>query len=384
MAHLLRYLIPTALAAGALAFAWHWNQAQPMEVRVAEVGTGLVEKRIANTRAGTIKACRRAKLAPSVGGQIAALPVREGQRVEPGALLLELWNQDLLAQVTLAEREADAGQARAEAACQQAAQARREADRQTRLQSKGGASEDTLDRAITEAHTRQSECQAAQATARVYQAKLGVAQAQLAKTRLTAPFAGVIAEVNGELNEFVTPSPPGIPTLPAVDLIDDSCFYVSAPIDEVDAPAVALGQDARVTLDAYGNQHFRGRVRRVAPYVLDLEKQARTLEVEVEISAGGPDLALLAGYSADVEIIADRRDAVLRIPTEALLDDKQVYRFDPEAGLLRKVKVRPGLGNWEWTQIEDGLQAGQQVVVSLAQAGLADGVVARAAGKPGH
>lgn len=84
MAHLLRYLIPTALAAGALAFAWHWNQAQPMEVRVAEVGTGLVEKRVANTRAGAVRGLRRQAGAQHCGGQIAALPVREGRHARTG------------------------------------------------------------------------------------------------------------------------------------------------------------------------------------------------------------------------------------------------------------------------------------------------------------
>jgi HlyD family secretion protein len=167
-------------------------------------------------------------------------------------------------------------------------------------------------------------------------------------------------------------------------LIDDRCFYVSAPIDEVDAPAVAPDQVARVTLDAFGKRQFPGKVRRIAPYVLDLEKQARTVEVEVEIEAGGATpVTLLAGYSADVEIIVAREDSVLRIPTEAVMDDKQVYWFDAAAGLLHKRKIRAGLSNWEWTQVEEGLEAGQQVVVSLAQAGLGDGVAAVAAAKPG-
>jgi len=84
------------------------------------------------------------------------------------------------------------------------------------------------------------------------------------------------------LNEYVTPSPPGIATPPTVVLLDTSCFYVIAPIDEVDAPAVKINMDARVIMDAFGNKHFPARVRRIDPYVLDLEKQARTVDVEVE------------------------------------------------------------------------------------------------------
>jgi HlyD family secretion protein len=265
-----RVTVLSTLAAAIAAVWWWLARPEPVSVRVQAVERGVVEETVANTRAGTVKACRRAKLAPSTGGQIAALDVHEGDRVETGQLLLELWNQDLKAKVTLAEREADAGEARARAACLNADNAEREAARQVKLKARRMASEEAVDRAITAAQAGQADCEAAHATARVNTARLGVAHAELERTRLKAPFDGVVAEVSGELNEYVTPSPPGIPTPPAVDLIDDSCFYISAPIDEVDAPRVRLGAEARVTLDAYGERAFPGRVRRIAPYVLDV------------------------------------------------------------------------------------------------------------------
>ncbi|PIQ40119.1 MAG: efflux transporter periplasmic adaptor subunit, partial [Thalassolituus sp. CG17_big_fil_post_rev_8_21_14_2_50_53_8] len=88
--------------------------------------------------------------------------------------------------------------------------------------------------------------------AQVQNAKASVAvqQARLAQTQLRAPFAGIVAEVNGEVGEYATPSPPGVATPPAIDLIDERCLYVRAPIDEVDASVIRVGMDARVTLDA--------------------------------------------------------------------------------------------------------------------------------------
>ncbi|MGA7983228.1 MAG: biotin/lipoyl-binding protein, partial [Chromatiaceae bacterium] len=112
---------------------WYFARSKPVSVRVQAVERGLVEETVANTRAGTVKACRRARLAPSVGGQIATLKAHKGDRVKAGDLLLELWNQDLKAQVTLADREADASDARARAACFNAQNAQREADRQVKL-----------------------------------------------------------------------------------------------------------------------------------------------------------------------------------------------------------------------------------------------------------
>ncbi len=373
-----RVTVLSTLAAAIAAVWWWLARPEPVAVRVQAVESGVVEETVANTRAGTVKACRRAKLAPSTGGQIAALDVHEGDRVETGQLLLELWNQDLKAKVTLAEREADAGEARARAACLNADNAEREAARQVKLKARRMASEEAVDRAITAAQAGQADCEAAHATARVNTARLGVAQAELERTRLKAPFDGVVAEVSGELNEYVTPSPPGIPTPPAVDLIDDSCFYISAPIDEVDAPRVRLGAEARVTLDAYGERAFPGRVRRIAPYVLDVEKQSRTVEVEVEILDPPADAPLLAGYSADVEVIVERREDVLRVPTAAVRAEGGVLVLDPSTGLLAERAIEKGLSNWDQTEVRSGLEQGERVVLSLDRDGVEDGALATA------
>jgi len=373
-----RTVVLLAIVGAAAGAWWYFTRPEPVEVRVQAAERGLVEQRVANTRAGTVKACRRARLAPSIGGQIATLSVREGARVKTGDLLLELWNRDLEAQVTLAEREADSADASARAVCLNADNAQREADRQVTLSKRRLASEEAVDRAITAAQAGKADCEAAQATARVQAARLGVAQANLEKTRLMAPFDGVVAEVSGELNEYVTPSPPGIPTPPAVDLIDDSCFYISAPIDEVDAPKVRLGAEARVTLDAFGDRGFPGTVRRIAPYVLDIEKQARTVEVEVEITEPPRDPPLLAGYSADVEVIVDRRDDVLRVPTAAVRAEGGVLVLDPAAEVLEAREIQTGLSNWDQTEVTSGLKEGELVVLSLDREGVEAGAPAKA------
>jgi HlyD family secretion protein len=158
-----------------------------------------------------------------------------------------------------------------------------------------------------------------------------------------------------------------------VDLVDASCIYVTAPIDEVDAPRVNEGMRARVTLDAFKDRHFAAHVRRVAPYVLDIEKQARTVEVEAEIDEHDAAV-LLPGYSADLEIIIADRPDVLRVPTRALVEGRKVYVL--ESGSVQLIEVKTGLGNWEYTEIVGGLQPGARVVVSIDREGLADGVPA--------
>ena len=237
--------------------------------------------------------------------------------------------------------------------------------------------EDKAEQANSRASSARAACEAAQAKAAVSQVRIGVTRANLEKTRLVAPFDGVVAEINGELSEYVTPSPVGVATPPAVDLIDNRCFYLSAPIDEVDVARVKVGQPARVTLDAFGERRFRGRVRRVADYVLDAEKQARTVDVEVEFLDPDDIRDLLAGYSADVEIILDVRKDTLRVPSEALVEGNRVFVFDAGQHRLEQREVKTGVANWDHTEILGGLSQGDLVVTSAEREGVADGAEAR-------
>lgn len=365
------------LVVALIAWAWWANRPKPISVAVAEATTGIVEKTVANTRAGTVKACRRAKLSPSAGGQIAQLPIEEGDAVKRGELLLELWNKDLTAELSLVRQEAASAAATARARCIEAEQAEREAGRQQRLLSRKLVSEEQVDQAVSASDAANAACEAAQSTAAVSQARIGVTEALLEKTRLIAPFDGVVAEINGELNEYVTPSPIGIATPPAVDLIDNSCFYLAAPIDEVDVAGISIDQDARVTLDAFGDRRFDGKVRRIADYVLDIEKQARTVDVEIEFTNPSDIEQLLAGYSADVEIILEVRHDTLRIPTEAVVDGNRVYVLLEDYGTIEAREIKTGTANWDHTEILDGLEAGELVVTTVDREGLDDGVVAQ-------
>jgi HlyD family secretion protein len=354
------------------ATTWYVTRPDPVEVITRPVEIGKVEKIVSNTRAGTVEACRRAKLSPSIGGQIARLPVKEGDNVVAGQLLLELWNKDLVAQTALAESEAVAAESRAKAACLQAQVARREANRLVKLRKTGAASEEQADKAETRARALQADCKATKTSVETKQAQVGVARANLERTRLTAPFDGIIAQINGELNEYVTPSPIGVATPPAVDIVDTSCFYLTAPIDEVDAAAIEVGLPARISLDAFGDKNFSGRIRRIAPYVLDREKQARTVDVEVDFTQPEDFKSLLAGYSADVEIILDARPKTLRIPTHAILDSERVFVYQPEHKRIKERKIKVGISNWEYTEVITGLTPGELVVINVDHAGIAD------------
>jgi len=342
--------------------------AKPIPVTLQKIERGDVEASVSNTRAGTVKACRRAKMSPPAGGQISKLRVKKGERVSKGQILLELWDEDLHAQEGLAHEQLKVSQSRVQEVCGLAEAAEREAVRSQELRDKGFISVQMLDKAMSEAAARKASCNSAKGDIDQSKSRITMAQATLQRMMLRAPFDGVVADISGELGEYATPSPPGILTIPAIDLIDDSCLYVSAPIDEVDAAKLKIGQHSRITLDAIKGRSFSGKVRRIAPYVLDLEKQARTVEVEVEFDKLAQDENLLVGYSADVEIVYDARSQVLRVPTQTLLEGNRVLLN--KDGVLEERKLTTGLSNWEFAEVLSGLSEGDQVVSSLDRAGV--------------
>ena len=309
-----------------------------------------------------------------IGGRVETLHVKEGDAVEAGALLLELWNDDRQAQVSQSQAQLDATAHRREQLCVEAENAKREATRAATLYERGLVSLEQRDGTRTKASAGSFACEAARNDEEVARASLALYEALLAETRLKAPFAGVVAEITGELGEYVTPSPPGIATPPAVDLIDYTCLYVTAPIDEVDAGKLRVGQSARVSLDAFRGESFDGELTRIAPYVLEIEKQARTVEVDVVFVHPEDRERLLVGYSADIDVMLEVHDNALRIPTEALLEGDRVWRISADNS-LEPVSIEAGLRNWDFVEVVGGLDEGDRIVLSLDIDGLQAGAV---------
>jgi HlyD family secretion protein len=335
----------------------------PVTVTTALVERGTVASTVTNSRAGTVQARRRAALSPEIGGRVVELPFREGDRVAAGEVVLRLDPSLQRAQELVARRDREAAQAAARQACLQSEQAARELARNRDLAAQGIISDDLVDRLESAAATAAAACDAARLAAERAAAAVGLASTEEERTVLRAPFDAVVAELSAELGEYVTPSPPGVPMPPVVDLLDPSSLYVSAPMDEVDAARLAPGQPARVALDPYPDRELAGRVVRVAPYVLDREQQNRTVEIEVELADPSSVAPLLPGTSADVEVVLERRDDVLRVPTPALLPGNRVLVVAD--GVLAERRVEVGLRNWDWTEVTAGLAAGEAVVTSL-------------------
>ena len=333
----------------------------PIPVRAAAVERGLVEDTVTNTRAGTVKARERSRLSPQMGGLVTALPFRKGDAVRKGAVLLKMDDAVPRAQAELAKRTIDTARAQREEAATVLDLANKDWARIANLRATGVASEGMADQALNSKERAEAALRTAEAGLEQSKASLQVAQRQLELTELTAPFDGIVADLTTQVGEFITPAPPGVPIPPVIDLIGVTDLYVSAPIDEMDSSRIALGQEVRVTVDAWPDRAFKGTVHKIGAFVEDLLEQNRTVEVEVAFEHSD-DLRILPGTSADVEIILNRRDGILRVPSSAVSGGTGVLVI--AKGRLQERTVETGLKSWAFVEVVRGLSEGEQVVVS--------------------
>ncbi|MDH5429918.1 MAG: efflux RND transporter periplasmic adaptor subunit, partial [Nitrospirota bacterium] len=360
---------------------WYVLTSDPILVSVVAVERGRVETTVTNSRAGTVKARQRAKLSPEIGGRVAEIPHRKGARVHAGEVLLRLHDDTQQAAVQMAQRELAVVEVKRERACLEAARAEREFLRHQQLKARDLVSTDLLDKFENLAQTTQVSCKQSRAEIARARSAINEAKAELAKTVLLAPFGGVIAELEVEVGEWTTPSPPALPIPPILDLIDPSSIYISAPMDEVDSSKIHEGQPVRITLDPFPGQPYPGHVRHLAPYVLDVEEQNRTVEIEVELDDQSFASRLLPGTSADVEVILAVKDDVLRIPPSTLFEGHKVFVVNQEVLSIRPIEI--GMKNWDFVEILEGLSEGDAVVTSLDQEGLEAGLQVIVHSSPG-
>jgi HlyD family secretion protein len=332
-------------------------------VTVHLVRAGQVEDTVVNSRAGAVQSRRRAGMSPGIPGLVTAIPARKGSVVKTGEVLLQLDDREHQAQVQLALRSIEAAKAAADQARLSAAEARRNRERTQALARQQVVSDTALDEAETRGLTTEAASVAAEARMRETEAALEAARATLAKTTIHAPFDGVVLDVSTEVGEWISPAPPGVPIPPVMTVIDLHALYVSAPIDEADVARIRVGLPVRITLDAFRGKSFAGKLDYVSSFVETREDQNRTLRVEAVFEETALPTNLLPGLSADLEVILDAREKVVRIPTYALLEGGRVLKVQGDR--LAEQKVTTGLRNWSYTEIVSGLAPGERIVVSL-------------------
>ncbi|MBN2493129.1 MAG: efflux RND transporter periplasmic adaptor subunit [Deltaproteobacteria bacterium] len=353
--------------------AW-WLWPEPVtEVRTGVVERCSVESLVQSVQAGELLPRRQVSLRAIVAGRISAIHVRRGDEVDKGKLLVELEAGTMLARMRLAQANYKAGESAIRTAEVRRNSAERSLARNKILASKGVLAAGALERFQAEFDFANEAVLTAEANLGQLRAAIDVARAALAETRVHAPFDGLVSQVEVEIGETVSPA------TPLLEIADHKQVFVKAPIDEADASRVQLGMRVKIQTDARGDRPVEGELAYISPVVLKDLRQNRQLNVEVRL-ANGAAAGLKIGMSADIEIVVDRRDDVLCVPTNVILrqaEERAVWVV--AGGVATRRLIRTGLANWDHTEVVEGLREGERIIHSLQAEGLSEGVKVRLA-----
>jgi HlyD family secretion protein len=201
------------------------------------------------------------------------------------------------------------------------------------------------------------------AKSREQAARHGLTEAQdrLSYTGIRAPMQGVILNLGVSKGQVVSSGATGLDTgTPLLTIADLSRLKVMAEVEETDVAQVAPGQEAGVEVDAFPGTTFPGRVTRVSPEAV--KKGAVTvIGVEVELLEKAPGLR--PGMSATVEIITFKAENTLLAPVSAVLSRDGPGVLVAKDGATEWRPVELGRGDWEMVVVEQGLTAGEKVVL---------------------
>jgi HlyD family secretion protein len=390
------------LGAAAAGGAWYLLREQPLDVTVMQVTKGRVEETVAALSSGAVVAGQSARVAAAGMGTIGKVHVIAGQKVLAGDLLVEMDHAELDANVTLTEANLKSGHARVEQArlaaqifadvartrlSQAKAQqdsAQKDFERIKSLADKKAVSLSDLDKVslalrvsqesfaaaqagVEENKVREKDIALAEVAVEQLEAAMAVAVATREKAFIKAPFSGTVTRILLKQGEAVAMG------MPVLEMVETDNFHIEAPFDEANVSQIALGQTARINLDAYPDRDFAAEVTYISPSVTMNMDLSRTLAVKAK--ALEETNVFLPGMSADVTILVDVKDDVLVVPSECLIRD--AYVFIIEGGRAVRRDVETGIGNWENREVLSGLQPGDTIITSVGLKGLAEGTLVR-------
>lgn len=381
------------------AIYWYASQEVEFEVTTATIERGTVEETVAAISSGAVMPEDRAMVAAAAIGIIDAVHVEEGQAVQAGDLLVELQHAELDAQVEVAKANLVAAQSRLAQAKLGAelsrevsqtrigqASAQRDAahadfSRMKALLDQSAISKSEMDkvelalRVAQEAENaatagkkenllRDQDVTSAESMLTQLEAAIKAAEAARDRCFVKAPINGIVAKINLHKGEATAM---GVPLL---QLVDTSQKYIEAPFDEANAAQVRVGEVARIEIDAYPDREFAGEVTYVSPVIIPNMDLSRTFTVKVKINEEIDKFTI--GMSASVTIIAQRKDNVIKVPSESLVREEYCYLVENGRASRRDLKL--GIGNWEYKEVTEGLSGGEEIITSIAIKGLTDGV----------
>ena len=375
--------------------------------QLAEVERGDV--RISVDGSGNIQVANDVELAFGVGGRIDRIYVEEGEIVGKGEVLAQLDTEDLELALTQAEVTLSSQQVAVTQAELNLEQAEYNLDQAMELytwpeievaeadvddaeafleyaldkglspttiiyaQARLDAAEARLDAMITDYDTEEvvlekmkvglaeQSLELAKQSLEQARQSLKYAEKQLKEAVISAPFAGVVAEVYADEGDVIPP--PTLTTQAIIYLVDLSTMDLDLDVDEIDIPGVKTGQKVVITVDALPDVEFEGEVLTISSVA---KEEAGVVIYEVKIGFDVPEVTeLRVGMSADVDIVMEEASNVLILPDRAITKDSEgnPVVMVKVGDQTEERKVVTGLSDGFYTEIVAGLSEGESVVL---------------------
>jgi HlyD family secretion protein len=381
---------------GAVAYRINQKKRAATEVRMEQVTRRDLVSAV--TASGKIEAQTAVDISADITGRIIRLAVREGDRVTKGQFLIQIDPAQYQAAVSRAEgvvASTEATLAQTRANLDQAARQWNRARQLTELGPNLIAPE-AAEQARTSYEVAQANFQATRAQLEQSRAGLQEARDNLAKTRLTSPIAGRVVRLAVEEGEVAVPGTFSRETGLLMTVADLSVILAKVQVDETDVVRLAPKDSVQVTIDAYPDTTFLGRVTKISHSAKLTETQTasgsndRAVDFDVEVTLEDPPRDIRPDLSCTARMVTDTRSRALSIPIIALtvrdhervpsenpnVDTTKIKRLGKEAegvfvvrngqAVFRPVKV--GIAGDEYFEVVDGLRDGETIVAGTYQA----------------
>lgn len=354
-------------------------QPKPTEVRLDAVATGNVVRRV--NAPGSIEPRTKVQISAQIIARITALPFREGDVVKAGDVVVRLDSREYAARLEQSQANLKAQEANLLGAQAALKQAKADFERAQMLHESKDIARSDLDVAESAFLRAQAQASATAQGIEVARAQVTQAQKDLDNCTITAPIDGRIVKLDAEVGELVVIGTLNNPSSVIMEIADLGTMLMKARVDEANVAGVQAGQACTIFINAYANREFTGTVERVG-----LKRQIDrdgTGYFEVEALVDRPDdVTLASGLTASVDIAVETIRAVLKIPSQAIVDrrldelpkahaqhalvdkDKAFARvvYVIDTGKAVSVPVRTGSSDLTHTVLIAGLSEGRKVI----------------------
>jgi membrane fusion protein (multidrug efflux system) len=330
----------------------------PLTVELVTVKRGEMSEQI--TVVGNLIGAATIEATPKVNGRLEAVFVRMGDRVNRGQRIAKIEDREILEQLKQAEASSDVSSATIRQREADLKFAQTNLDRSRNLNERQLIPKQTLDDAEARYQAAAAQVDLARAQYAQAQARLDELKINLANTLVTSPVNGFIGKRTLDPGAWVTPNSDFI------SVVDIGVVRLVANIVEKDLRRVSAGQPASVTVDAFPDERFGGRIARVSPV---LDPATRTAQIEVEIS--NSQFRLKPGMYAKVEFTVERHENALIVPANAVVDyegKRGVFVPGGEGDQAHFQPIETGLIAQDRIEIVSGLAEGDKVVTTGAGA----------------